>query len=152
MKNKKKTTLLLGIIIVAISLIVFIFIDRDRQEQKVTHNLINALQNDNDPNPEIQSLKTGLLKYDGLQAETLLVNDDLEIGYLPPPGEQIAVFISGINVEEVEGVAISWLRSRGFSDSDLCGFPVVFSVVNRGAETPHPYKYSTNYLPTFCGD
>jgi hypothetical protein len=87
------------------------------------------------------------------ESGTLAGTAQMEIGYLapmPPLGDRIMVFILGIEVEKIEQDALSWLRSRGFSDNDICALPVVFSIVNPAAQTTNKDKLTANYLPPFC--
>jgi len=84
------------------------------------------------------------------RSETLVTTESMEIGYLAPPEERIMVFILQGNAEAVEEQALNWLMSRGFSQEDICNFPVIFSVVNNKVQTTEPYKLETNYIPPYC--
>lgn len=74
----------------------------------------------------------------GGNSKALLVTEDYEIGYLPPPSERLMVFIVSETPDTAEQDAISWIKSRGFSESDICNFPTVISGVG------------PNHLPAFC--
>lgn len=98
----------------------------------------------------IEAQTTGTLSASGLiardkltaplegKSEALLITDDFEIGYLNPPGERLMIFIFSETPEIAEQSAISWIKSRGFTEDDICNFPTIISGVG------------PNHLPSFC--
>lgn len=97
-----------------------------------------------------QLVKEKLIKGIQKSGGTIISTPDFEIGYAAFPLDQFDIYIDGINVEEIENNALSWLKSRGFSEADLCGLPVIFFVVDPNAITSHEYKLKIGYLPDFC--
>ncbi len=63
----------------------------------------------------------------GEKADALVITEDFEVGYFPPPLERLRIFIFSENPEVAEQDAISWIKSRGFSENDICNFPTVVS-------------------------
>ena len=82
--------------------------------------------------------KAQLIASLGEGAEALIITNDFEIGYFPPPSERLRIFIYSKNPEMAEQDAINWIKSRGFSESDICNFPTIISGVG------------SNRLPVFC--
>lgn len=151
--NKK--IILIGAITFVVLTLVFAFVLSISREQKNKNDfeLLLRAQREGVLSEQGKVVRNELIEPLGGKSGTLLSVTSMEIGYLapmPPLKEKIMVFIFGTEVEKIEQDAISWLRSRGFSDADLCNLPVVFSVTNPNAQTNKEYKLSMNYIPEFC--
>jgi len=62
---------------------------------------------------------------------SLVQSPDFEIGYLTPPIEQFNIIIMSENEKIAEDTAIAWLKSRGFSEVDICDMPTTISFANQ---------------------
>ena len=154
--NKK--IIIVGIMIFIIKIAFFSFIfSMTREKGAEKNNLDPLIKADLEGvlSQQGEAVKNELIKSLNGKDGTLLSNASMEIGYLfsaPPLGDRIMVFINGTGVDKIEKDALSWLRSRGFSNADLCNLPVVFSIANPNAETAYEYKLISNYIPDFCSE
>ena len=136
----RQTIIIISIISAAILVVAGIFLYRNMQGRKSTQPLQEI----------IQAQTQGVLSASGMEArekliasvggesKALVITNDFEIGYLSPPGERLMVFIFSDTPEAAEANAINWIKSRGFSESDICNFPTIISGVG------------ANRLPAFC--
>ena len=153
MKISKKTIIIITLVILCIVGAVIIWVNSYNKKQEVpARSLIQAVVQENALSEKGVIAKKNLIAGFNGKAGTLLATQDMGIGYIPLPDESVMVFITGVDVERIERDAMSWLMSRGFSKSDLCYLPVIFSVVNLEAQTDKTYKLSTNHIPEFCSE
>jgi hypothetical protein len=153
--NRKVLIILIVVAIAIVATILPLVLRREGEKEiadkrdEAFKNLIEA-QERNILSAQGKLIKKNLVASLGGKAGVLIKSESMEIGYLPPPSERIKVFILGTEVEKIEQDAINWLRSRGFSEEDICNMPVVFSIANPDAQVEQTYKLYTNYLPEFC--
>ncbi|OGY56396.1 MAG: hypothetical protein A2Y84_01805 [Candidatus Colwellbacteria bacterium RBG_13_48_8] len=151
MKVSKKTIVIVGLAILCVVGAVIALVSWSNKKQGIpARSLIQAVVQETALSERGAIAKQNLTSGFNGKVGTLLATQDMGIGYIPPPDESVMVFITGVDVERIERDAISWLMSRGFSESDLCYLPVVFSVVNPEAQTDKTYKLSANHVPEFC--
>jgi len=148
--NKKIIIILTTVVILTIlGLGIKMFLDRPSEEGKMIQEIYQA-QETASLSPGGEALKAELIKFLGGKAGAIINNSDFEIGYLPAPLERLMIFVNFNNWQEKENTAISWLKSRGFSDADICGFPTVISVVTDTPESS--MELPGSHVPSFCSE
>jgi len=154
MKISKKIAITITFVVIFCALATaIVFVGLSSREQTIpVKSLIRATIQETALSESGINAKKNLIASLNGKSGALLATQDMGVGYIPPPGEKIAVYILGNNVEQIEQDAISWLMSRGFSKTDLCYLPVIFSVINPEAQTNKKYKLSMDYIPEFCSE
>ena len=146
--NKRAIIILIGlaVLLVVSGILVTIFSGATEEGRDIER--IYRAQQEANLSAEGQEIKQELIASLEGSAGTIFSTTDFEIGYLSPPMERFMIFVPLSGYQQKADTAIKWLKSRGFSESDICNLPTVISVyTNTPSENT---QIPANHLPSFC--
>ena len=145
MDRKKLTIIALISIIGLIVLIVVLATPKDKEIEEIYEAQVGGVVSE-----EGLAIKKELIAPLAGESGTLFISEDFEIGYLTPPLERFMVFIYMEDLESGEDQAVNWLKSRGFSENDLCGLPVIITPAK--LDSSFGEELPDSHLPSFCNN